>query len=217
MAAGRWSLRLSLCACQIWRRSTAPPPRPPLSGPRRDDPSARVPAAPQPRSISQSAPATGNAKTAAAVPTNEPPAPPGTSSARAETDGVQQLAPGRPTRLQGGDERAASRARTGPRTVHRGRRFGITGGRRWWERRRSQFLTSTARAGGRRHGQAGQHLPQPGHVDAPAVQGVVHGAVPAPVLSHQRQVHRCSHRPIRTQQRIREVEQFVFARGQAVG
>ncbi|SDP41653.1 hypothetical protein SAMN04487981_12265 [Streptomyces sp. cf386] len=39
-----------------------------------------------------------------------------------------------------------------------------------------------APVGGLRHGQTGQHLPQPGHIDVPAVQRVVHGAVPAPVL-----------------------------------
>lgn len=59
-------------------------------------------------------------------------------------------------------------------------------------------------------------LPQPGHVHAPAVQGVVQSAVPAPVLSHQRQVHRRPHRPVRTQQRVGELEQLVPPRDQAV-
>lgn len=45
---------------------------------------------------------------------------------------------------------------------------------------------------------------------------VVEGAVPAPVLGHQRQVHRRSHRAVRTQQRVHDLEQLVPARGQAV-
>lgn len=46
--------------------------------------------------------------------------------------------------------------------------------------------------------------------------GVVHGTVPAPVFSHQRQVHRRLHRPVRTQQRVHQLEQFIPACGQAV-
>jgi hypothetical protein len=51
--------------------------------------------------------------------------------------------------------------------------------------------------GGLRHGQGGQHLPQPRHIDVPAVQRVMHDAVAAPVLGHQRQIHRRPHWPIR--------------------
>ncbi|GGZ29573.1 hypothetical protein GCM10010365_57410 [Streptomyces poonensis] len=71
-----------------------------------------------------------------------------------------------------------------------------------------------APVGGLRHGKAGENLPQPGHIDVPAVQRVVHGAVPAPVLDHQCQVHRSRDRPVRAQQCVHRSEQFVPARGQ---
>jgi len=73
-----------------------------------------------------------------------------------------------------------------------------------------------AAVGGLQHRQAGEHLPQPGHVHTPVVQRLVHRAVPAPVLGHQRQVHRRGHRTVRAQQRIHEFEQFVPAHGQTV-
>jgi hypothetical protein len=115
---------------------------------------------------------------------------------RLETDGVQELTPGRPARFQGSDERV----RPAGYELVRGLSVAAV-----------DVTEQTVRAGGGvgaepvadvdgedqaavdclRHGQVGQHLPQPGHVHVPAVQCVVHRAVPAPVLGHQRQVDRC--------------------------
>jgi hypothetical protein len=138
-----------------------------------------------------------------------------------EADGVQELAPGRAARLQGRDERvrpardhlvagaAVASVDVAEQAVRAGRRVRA-------EPVADVHREDQAPVGGLRHRQAGQHLPQPGHVDLPAVQRLVHRAVPTPVLTRQRQVHRRGHRPVRTQQRIHELEQFVPARGQAV-
>jgi hypothetical protein len=73
-----------------------------------------------------------------------------------------------------------------------------------------------APVGGLRYRQTGQHLPQPGHVDVPAVQRLVHRAVP----------RRCSAVSVRPtgvvtgpsahSNRVGQLEQRVSARGQAV-
>jgi hypothetical protein len=138
-----------------------------------------------------------------------------------ETDGVQELAPGRPARFEGGDEgvrpagdelvRGASAAAVdvAEQAVRAGRRVGT-------EPVADVDRQDQAPVGGPRHRQTGKHLPQLGHVHVPAVQRLVHSAMPTPVLGHQRQVHRRGHRPVRAQQRVHEVEQFVPAHGQTV-
>lgn len=138
-----------------------------------------------------------------------------------EADGVQELAPGRPARFEGGDEgvrpagdelvggASAAAVDVAEQAVRAGRRVGA-------EPVTDVDRQDQAPVGGLRHRQPGQHLPQPGHVHTSVVQRLVHRAVPAPVLGHQREVHRRGHRTVRAQQRVDEVEQFVPARGQAV-
>ena len=57
----------------------------------------------------------------------------------------------------------------------------------------------------------GQQPPQPDGVDAAAGQRVVHRPVPATKLRLQGQLHRRPHRPLRTQHRIRQLEQRITA------
>jgi hypothetical protein len=73
-----------------------------------------------------------------------------------------------------------------------------------------------APVGGHGLRQPGQHLPQPRHINVPAVQRVVHRAMPAPVLGRQRQIHRRGHHTVRAQQRVGQLEQRVPAHGQGV-
>ncbi|GGX42983.1 hypothetical protein GCM10010341_76170 [Streptomyces noursei] len=139
----------------------------------------------------------------------------------AETDGVQELAPGSAARFEGGDEgvrpagdhlvrgAAAAAVDVAEQTVRAGRRVGA-------EPVADIDHQDQSPVGGPRHRQMGQHLPQPGHVHTPAVQRLVHRAVPAPVLGHQREVHRRGHQTVRAQQRVDEFGQFVHARGQTV-
>jgi hypothetical protein len=69
------------------------------------------------------------------------------------------------------------------------------------------------RGGGLR--QRGQQSAEPDSVDPAAVQRVVHGAVPAPVLGGQGQVDWCGHRSLNAQQRVGELEERVAPRSQA--
>lgn len=136
----------------------------------------------------------------------------------AETDGVQELAPGRPARFEGGDEGvrpAGDELVRGPSaaTVDVAEQAVRAGRCVRTEPVADVDRQDQAPVGGPRHRQTGQHLPQPGHVHVPAVQRLVHRAVPAPMLGHQREVHRRGHRTVRAQQRVHEFEQFA-PRGQ---
>lgn len=67
-----------------------------------------------------------------------------------------------------------------------------------------------------RQRQPGQHRPQPIDVDLAVVQTAVHRSVPTTMLGQQRQVHRRLHGTVRTQHRVRQLEQFIAPGGQAL-
>jgi hypothetical protein len=138
-----------------------------------------------------------------------------------EADGVQELAPGGPARFEGGDEGVGP---AGDELV-RGVSAAVVDVAEQALRSGRGALADPvadvdrqdqAAVGGSWHRQTGQHLSQPGYIHVPAVQRVVHRTVPTPVLGHQRQIHRRSHRTVHTQQRIDKLEQLVPARGQAL-
>lgn len=58
----------------------------------------------------------------------------------------------------------------------------------------------------------GERLPQPANVDAAVLQGRVYRSVPTAVVGKQSQINWRSHQTVRTQQRVRQLEQFVTAR-----
>lgn len=139
---------------------------------------------------------------------------------RAEADRVQQLAPGSAAALQGGDERvrpardelvagaSAAAVDVAEQAILAAR--GV----------RPQPVGHVDRedelpVGGLGLRQHRKGPPQPGHVDAAAVQCVVPRAVAAAVLGQQRQVHRRRDRPVLAQHRVAQLGQGVTAPGQA--
>ena len=64
---------------------------------------------------------------------------------------------------------------------------------------------------------ARQRPAQPPDLDPPVVEPVIHRAVPAAVLGHQRQIHQRAHRAISAQHRIGQLEQRIRPRGATTG
>jgi hypothetical protein len=80
-----------------------------------------------------------------------------------------------------------------------------------WADIHAQHDLAVGRPGQRQHG---QRPPEPGDVDPAAVQPVVQGAVPAPVLGRQRQPDQGLDRPVGAQHRVGQLEQRIRPRGQ---
>lgn len=132
---------------------------------------------------------------------------------RSEADRVEQLAPGGAAGLQRGDERV--RPARDHQVMVPAAAKGVT--EQSFRAVRCVRPQPVAHSHGQHQppvgrrglGQRGQCPPKPPGIDTSPVESVVQRPVPATVLGQQRQTDGGRHRPVSTQQRIRQLEQFV--------